>query len=101
MQDRRLLDRLANVKASLAVRAVNNAVAMRENVNGCVVHSGRGSQRRSRNLRRTLTRQNLVGSMGRVASCGENAAMAFFNLLQKSVPGRGPGPRVKNCGSRS
>ncbi len=31
----------------------------------------------------------MVGSMGRVASCGDNAAMeSFFALLQKNVPNR-------------
>ncbi|WP_188702204.1 IS3 family transposase, partial [Microbacterium nanhaiense] len=77
------------MKASLAVRAVRNAVRMRGNVNGCVVHSDRGSQFRSRKLRRELSLHNLVGSMGRVASCGDNAAMeSFFSLLQKNVLNR-------------
>ena len=76
----------SRMKASLAVRAVRNAVRMRGNVNGCVVHSDRGSQFRSRKLRRELAAHNLVGSMGRVASCGDNAAMeSFFSLLQKNV----------------
>lgn len=62
---------------------------MRSNVNGCIVHSDRGSQFRSRKLRRELTAHNLVGSMGRVASCGDNAAMeSFFSLLQKNVLNR-------------
>jgi len=79
----------SRMKASLAVGAVRNAVARRRNVNGCIVHSDRGSQFRSRKLRRELTRHNLVGSMGRVASCGDNAAMeSFFSLLQKNVLNR-------------
>lgn len=33
-----------------------------------------------------MTHHRLVGSMGRVASCGDNAAMeSFFALLQKNV----------------
>lgn len=76
----------SRMKSSLAVNAVNNAVAMRGNVAGCVVHSDRGSQFRSRKFLRVLTRHRLVGSMGRVASCGDNAAMeSFFSLLQKNV----------------
>ncbi|MGO3331846.1 IS3 family transposase, partial [Brevibacterium aurantiacum] len=76
----------SRMKASLAVCAVRNAVRMRGNVNGCIVHSDRGSQFRSRKLRRELSLHNLVGSMGRVASCGDNAAMeSFFSLLQKNV----------------
>jgi len=79
----------SRMKASLAVRAVRNAVRMRGNVNGCIVHSDRGSQFRSRKLRRELAVHNLVGSMGRVASCGDNAAMeSFFSLLQKNVLNR-------------
>ena len=37
-------------------------------------------------LRRALTRHSTTGSMGRVASLGDNAAMeSFFALLQKNV----------------
>ncbi len=79
----------SRMKASLAVRAVRNAIRMRGNVNGCIVHSDRGSQFRSRKLRRELAVHNLVGSMGRVASWGDNAAMeSFFSLLQKNVLNR-------------
>ncbi|MGV9192751.1 IS3 family transposase [Microbacterium sp. MC2] len=74
------------MKSSLAVNALNNAVAMRGDVAGCVVHSDRGSQFRSRKFLRALTRHGLVGSMGRVAAAGDNAAMeSFFALLQKNV----------------
>ncbi|GAA1222033.1 hypothetical protein GCM10009655_22100 [Rhodoglobus aureus] len=76
----------SRMKSTLAVNALENAVAMRGNVAGCVVHSDRGSQFRSRKFRRVLTRHRMVGSMGRVASCGDNAAMeSFFSLLQKNV----------------
>jgi putative transposase len=77
------------MKSSLAVRALENAAAMRGNVAGCVVHSDRGSQFRSRTFLRALARHRMVGSMGRVASCGDNAAMeSFFSLLQKNVLNR-------------
>uniref|UniRef100_UPI0005646F6D integrase core domain-containing protein n=1 Tax=Leucobacter chironomi TaxID=491918 RepID=UPI0005646F6D len=50
------------------------------------VHSDRGSQFRSRKFLRTLNRHRVVGSMGRVGSSGDNAAMeSFFALLQKNV----------------
>ncbi len=56
---------------------------------GCVVHSDRGSQFRSRKVLRELHRHDLVGSMGQVASAGDNAAMeSFFSLLQKNVLNR-------------
>ena len=80
----------SRMKSRLAVAALSNAVAMRtaagQDVAGCVVHSDRGSQFRSRKLQRALTRHHLVGSMGKVASAGDNAAMeSFFSLLQKNV----------------
>jgi transposase InsO family protein len=70
----------------LAVQALENAVAMRGDVAGCVVHSDRGSQCRSRKFLRALARHRMVGSMGRVGSSGDNAAMdSFFSLLKKDV----------------
>ena len=76
----------SRMKSSLAVNALENAVLMRGDVTGCVVHSDRGSQFRSRKFLRALARHRMVGSMGRVASCGDNAAMeSFFSLLQKNV----------------
>lgn len=77
------------MKSSLAVAALQNAVARRGDVSGCVIHSDRGSQFRSRKFRRELTRHKLVGSMGRVGAAGDNAAMeSFFSLLQKNVLNR-------------
>jgi len=79
----------SRMKSSLAVNALDNAVAMRGDVAGCVVHSDRGSQFRSRKFLRALARHRMVGSMGRVASCGDNAAMeSFLSLLQKNVLNR-------------
>ena len=76
----------SRMKSSLAVNALENAVSMRGDSAGCVVHSDRGSQFRSWKFLRALARHRMVGSMGRVASCGDNAAMeSFFSLLQKNV----------------
>ena len=80
----------SRMKSRIAVAAINNAVAMRRaaghDVAGCVVHSDRGSQFRSRKVQRTLTKHRMVGSMGRVGAAGDNAAMeSFFSLLQKNV----------------
>ncbi|QTE28061.1 IS3 family transposase [Pengzhenrongella sicca] len=70
----------------LAVNALASAVQRRRDVAGCIVHSDRGSQFRSRKVLRELDRHALVGSMGQVASAGDNAAMeSFFSLLQKNV----------------
>lgn len=77
------------MQSRLAVDALENAVARRDSVAGCVVHSDRGSQFRSRKFRRALSRHGLVGSMGRVGAAGDNAAMeSFFSLLQKNVLNR-------------
>ncbi|WP_328664961.1 IS3 family transposase [Streptomyces sp. NBC_00328] len=76
----------ARMKSRLAVAALNNAVARRENVAGCVLHSDRGSQFRSRKFVQALDRHQITGSIGRVGAAGDNAAMeSFFSLLQKNV----------------
>ena len=81
----------SRMTSRLAVNALNNAVALRGNVAGCVVHSDRGSQFRSRKFVRALKRHGLVGSMGRVGAAGDNAAMeSFFSLLQNNVLDRKP-----------
>ena len=75
--------------AQLAVTALDSAVARRGDVAGCILHSDRGSQFRSRKLQRALSRHGMVGSMGQVGSAGDNAAMeSFFALLQKNVLNR-------------
>ena len=74
------------MKSRLAVTALNSAVARRGDVAGCVVHTDRGSQFRSRKFVRALHHHAMVGSMGRVGAAGDNAAMeSFFSLLQKNV----------------
>ncbi|WP_228266482.1 IS3 family transposase [Ornithinimicrobium ciconiae] len=80
----------ARMKSRLAVQALDNAVATRAahgmDVAGCIVHSDRGSQFRSRKYLAALRRHHLVGSMGQVGTSADNAAMeSFFALLQKNV----------------
>jgi putative transposase len=75
----------ARMTSELAVSALRNAIALRS-PNATIVHSDRGSQTRSDAFVRTLRNHGLVGSMGRVGACGDNAAMeSFFSLLQKNV----------------
>src|SRR4051812_26517702 len=77
------------MKSRLAVAALHNATARRGDVAGCVLHTDRGSQFRSRKFVRTLDRHHMVGSMGRVGAAGDNAAMeSFFGLLQNNVLNR-------------
>ena len=76
------------MKTTLAVSALNNAVALRDPV-GTIVHPDPGSQFRSKKFVKALRRNGLVESTGRVGACGDNAAMEyFFALLQKNVPDR-------------
>jgi transposase InsO family protein len=70
----------------LADAALRTAIARRNPTGTTVVHSDRGGQFRSRRYQRTLRAHGLVGSMGRVASAADNAAMeSFFSLLQANV----------------
>ncbi|MGV0627837.1 IS3 family transposase [Mycolicibacter minnesotensis] len=79
----------SRMKSRLATRALHSAVARRGEVAGCILHSDRGSQFRSRKFVHALGRHRMVGSMGRVGAAGDNAAMeSFFSLLQKNVLNR-------------
>ena len=75
----------SRMKASLAVAALNNAVALRRPA-GTIVHSDRGSQFRSGKFVRALRSAGLIGSMGRTGTCADNAAMeSFYALVQRNV----------------
>jgi transposase InsO family protein len=75
----------ARMTAALAVTALRNAIALRGPA-GTIVHSDRGSQFRSTAFVTALKNNGLIGSMGRVGACGDNAAMeSFFALLQRNV----------------
>jgi len=79
----------SRMKSRLAVNALHNAVARRARVAGCVLHTDRGSQFRSRKFVRALNQHHMTGSMGRVGAAGDNAAMeSFFGLLQNNVLNR-------------
>jgi transposase InsO family protein len=72
--------------ADLAADALRSAVARRQPTATVIIHSDRGGQFRSRKFRAVLTANKLTGSMGRVSSAGDNAAMeSFYSLLQKNV----------------
>ena len=79
----------ARMTSALAVNALRNAVALRGRSAATIVHSDRGSQFRSHAYQRELRGTGLRGSMGRVGTCADNAAMeSFFSLLQKNVLNR-------------
>ena len=72
--------------ADLACAALRHALARRNPEGTVVVHSDRGGPFRSRSFQRLLSMNGLAGSMGRVASAADNAAMeSFHSLLQKNV----------------
>lgn len=76
----------SRMKSRLATAALHSAVARRSDVAGCILHSDRGSHFRSGRFVHALGRYEMVGSMGRVGSAGDNAAMeSFFSLLRKNV----------------
>jgi putative transposase len=78
----------ARMTSDLAVNALRNALDRRGAVD-TIVHSDRGSQFRSHAYVRALKHARLRGSMGRVGTCADNAAMeSFFSLLQKNVLNR-------------
>jgi len=78
----------ARMTSQLAVDALANALALRGGT-GAIVHSDRGSQFRSHAYVAALREAQLRGSMGRVGTCADNAAMeSFFALLQKNVLNR-------------
>lgn len=79
----------SRMKSRLAVTALDNAAARRAGLDGCILHTDRGSQFRSRKFVRALHRHLMAGSMGRVGAAGDNAAMeSFFGLLQNNVLNR-------------
>jgi len=77
--------------ADLAVTALRTGLARREPDGVVIVHADRGSQFRARSFQAVLTAAEHQGSMGRVASAGDNAAMeSFWALLQRNVLKVGP-----------
>src|SRR5690625_563061 len=90
------------MKARLAVNALDNAISRRRDAAGCIVHSDRGSQFRSRKFVHALNRHHLIGSMGQVGAAGDNAAMeSFFALLRRTSWTDAAGGPERSCGSRS
>ena len=72
--------------ADLAVAALRAAIARRRPTGVVIVHADRGAQFRARSFQAVLKAAGMQGSMGRVASAGDNAAMeSFWALLQRNV----------------
>ncbi len=76
----------SRMTSELAVTALWMAIILRGRPAGTIDHSDRGRKFRSKKFSMMLRNNNLIGSMGRVASAGDNAAKeSFFALLQKNV----------------
>lgn len=74
----------SHMRASLAVSALQNAIALRK-PEGTIVHSDRGGQYRSQEYLTTLHEHGLIGSMGRAGAPDNNAMESFNSLLQNNV----------------
>jgi putative transposase len=92
----------SRMKSPLAVAAPNNAAARRGDVAGCVLHTDRGSQFRSRKMQHTLNRHRMVGSMGRVGAAGDNGLWSrSWPCWRKTSSSVAAGPPETSCTSRS
>jgi len=79
----------SRMTSELAEAALRMAIMLRGRPREVIVHSDRGGQFRSKKFIMVLRSNGLIGSMGRVSSAGDNAAMeSFFALLQKNVLNR-------------
>ena len=96
----------SRMKSRLAVTALDNAVARRAadgaGVAGCIVHSDRGSQFRSRKVVHALNRHELVGSMGESAPPGTTRPWSpSFRCCRRTSSTAATGPPDRSYGSRS
>ena len=75
-----------NYRAELVCAGVRMAVGNRRVRKGAVFHSDRGSQYTSGDFKKCLKAANMLGSMGRVGSCFDNAVSeAWFATLKKEL----------------
>lgn len=69
----------------MVIRAVEMATWQRQGGGPVILHSDRGSQFRSSDYQRYLTRNTLLSSMSAVGYCGDNAACeGFFGALKRA-----------------
>ncbi|MBV2358012.1 IS3 family transposase [Streptomyces sp. J2-1] len=73
-------------RAELVVDALTMAAGRGRLQTGCIVHSDRGAEYTSDELRREISRLGQRQSMGRTGSCYDNAvAESFFALLKAEI----------------
>ena len=74
------------LKRDLALRALNNAVALRNPQPGCLHHTDRGSQYCSHDYQNRLRELGLKVSMSGRGNCYDNAAVeTFFKTLKAEL----------------
>ena len=74
------------LKRDLALRALNNAVALRNPQPGCLHHTDRGSQYCSSDYQKRLCELGLKVSMSGRGNCYDNAAVeTFFKTLKAEL----------------
>jgi len=66
------------MKRDLAMRALDMAVALRQQLKGCIQHSDRGSQYCSHEYQARLRKHGFKVSMSGKGNCCDNAAMETF-----------------------
>jgi len=73
----------------MVLRAVEMAVWQRQGSEPVILHSDRGSQFRSGDYQRLLSKNTLMSSMSAVGHCGDNAACeGFFGVLKRERTSR-------------
>ena len=73
----------------LVIEAIDEALRRRGSLAGAIFHSDRGSQFLSRKVRALCQHLGLRQSVGRVATCYDNAvAEAFFGSLKRELVAR-------------
>ena len=74
------------MKRTLAIRALNMAIALRRPPKGCIHHSDRGSQYCSHDYQKILHQHGFKVSMSGKGNCYDNAAMeTFFKTIKAEL----------------
>jgi transposase InsO family protein len=74
------------MKRTLAIRALNMAIALRRPPKGCIHHSDRGSQYCSHDYQKILRQHGFKVSMSGKGNCYDNAAMeTFFKTIKAEL----------------
>ena len=74
------------LKVDLAMRALDNAIALRAPPPGCIHHSDRGSQYCSHDYQKRLRQHNIKPSMSGKGNCYDNAVVeTFFKTIKAEL----------------